>query len=163
MKLNCTLSLAACFLILTPLGSQVLIEYISVLAILPTSLGSFFCKISNKQSKQAEWLMASGAFHHFIKRPHWSPNRNSSLSITNPQPFLGVGDEMDKVNGDLGVNQNNTILSYLNYFLQVMSQKRIWVSKKILDPLHTLSFEGNPDFEPPTILRPCCSSRQRIF
>ena len=56
-KLNCTPSLAACFLILTPLGSQVLIEYISVLAILPTSLGSFFCKISNKQSKQAGWLI----------------------------------------------------------------------------------------------------------
>ena len=92
--------------------------------------------------------LASGAFHHFIKGPHWGLNRNSSLSIANPQPPLGVGDEMDKVNGDLGVNQNNTILGYLNYFLQVMSQKRIWASKKILDPLHTLSFERNPDFEP---------------
>ena len=92
--------------------------------------------------------LASGVFHHFIKGPHWGPNRNSSLSITNPQPPLGVGDETDKVNGDLGVNQNNTILDYLNYFLQVISQKRIWASKKILNPLHTLSFKENPDFEP---------------
>ena len=93
--------------------------------------------------------LASGAFHHFIKGPRWGPNRNSSLSITNSQPLLGVGDETDKVNGNLGVNQNNTILGYLNYFLQVMSQKRIWASKKILDLLHALSFKGNPDFEPP--------------
>ena len=93
--------------------------------------------------------LVSGTFHHFIKGPCWGPNRNSSLRITNPQPLLGVGDEMDKVNGDLGVNQNNTILGYLNYFLQVMSWKRIWASKKILDPLHTLSFKGNPDFELP--------------
>ena len=65
--------------------------------------------------------LASGAFHHFIKGPCWGPNRNSSLSITNLQPPLGVGDETDKVNRNLGVNQNNTILDYLNYFLQVMS------------------------------------------
>ena len=69
--------------------------------------------------------LASGAFHHFIKGPRWGPNRNSSLSIANPQPPLGVGDETDKVNGDLVVNQNNTILNYLNYFLQIMSRKRI--------------------------------------
>ena len=69
--------------------------------------------------------LASGTFHHFIKGPHWGPNRNSSLSITNPQPPLGVGDKMDKINGNLGVNQNNTILDYLNYFLQIMSWKRI--------------------------------------
>ena len=56
-KLNCTPSLATCFLILTPLELWVLIEYISILTILPTSLGSFFCKISNKQSKQARWLI----------------------------------------------------------------------------------------------------------
>ena len=55
---------------------------------------------------------------------------------------------MDKVDGDLGVKQNNTILGYLYYFLQVMSWKRIWTSKKILNPLYTLNFEGNPDFEP---------------
>ena len=91
--------------------------------------------------------LTSGAFHHFIKRPHWGPNRNSSLSIANPQPPLDVGNETDKVNEDLGINQNNTILGYLNYFLQIMSWKRIWASKKILDPLHTLSFEGNPDFK----------------
>ena len=92
--------------------------------------------------------LASGAFHHFIKGPCWGPNRNLSLSIANPQPLLGVGDETDKVNGNLDVNQNNTILGYLNYFLQVMSWKRIWASKKILNPLYTLGFEGNPDFEP---------------
>ena len=57
MKLNCTPFLAACFFILTPLGLQVLIKYISVLTILPTLLKSFFCKISNKQSKQAGWLI----------------------------------------------------------------------------------------------------------
>ena len=92
--------------------------------------------------------LASGAFHYFIKGPHWGLNRHSGLSITNPQPPLGVGDEMDKINRNLVVNQNNTILGYLNYFLQVMSQKRIWTTKKILNPLHTLGFKGNPDFEP---------------
>ena len=65
--------------------------------------------------------LASVAFHHFIKGPYWGPNKHSGLSITNPQPPLGVGDETDKVNGNLVVNQNNTILGYLNYFLQVMS------------------------------------------
>ena len=93
--------------------------------------------------------LASGTFHHCIKGPYWGLNRNSSLSGTNLQPPLGVGNEMDKVDENLGVKQNNTILGYLNYFLQVISQKRIWASKKILDPLHTLSFEGNPDFELP--------------
>ena len=58
-----------------------------------------------------------------------------------------MGNEIDKVDGDLGVKQNNTILDYLYYFLQVMSQKRIWTSKKILDPLYILGFKGNLDFE----------------
>ena len=65
--------------------------------------------------------LASGTFYHFVKGPCWGSDRDSSLSITNPQPFLGVGDEMNKVDGNLGVKQNNTILSYLYYFLQVMS------------------------------------------
>ena len=91
--------------------------------------------------------LASGTFHHFIKGPRWGPNRNLSLSIANSQPPFGVGDETNKVNENLVVNQNNTILGNLNYFLQIMSRKRIWASKKILDPLHALGFEGNPDFE----------------
>ena len=56
-KLNYTPSLTACFLILTPLKLQVLIEYISIFIILPTSLRFFFSKISNKQSKQVKWLI----------------------------------------------------------------------------------------------------------
>ena len=77
--------------------------------------------------------MASGAFYHCIKRPHWGPDRDTSLSSTDPQPFFGVGNKPDKVDGDLGVKQNNTILDYLYYFLQIMSWKRIWTSKKILN------------------------------
>ena len=69
--------------------------------------------------------LAGGAFYHCVKRPHWGPDKDMSLSSTDPQPSLGVGDETDKVDGDLGVKQNNTILSYLYYFLQVMSWKRI--------------------------------------
>ena len=92
--------------------------------------------------------LASGAFHHCIKGPCWGPDRDSSLSSVNPQPSFGVGNETDKVDGNLGVKQNNTILCYLYYFLQVISWKRIWTSKKILNPLYTLSFKGNPDFEP---------------
>ena len=64
--------------------------------------------------------LASEAFYHFVKGPHWGSDRDSSLSIADLQPSLGVGNEMDKVDGDLGVKQNNTILSYLYYFLQIM-------------------------------------------
>ena len=91
--------------------------------------------------------LASGAFHHCIKGPCWGPDRDLSLSSTNLQPSFGVGDETDKVDGNLGIKQNNTILDYLYYFLQVMSWKRIWTSKKILDPFYTLGFKENPNFE----------------
>ena len=64
--------------------------------------------------------LAGGAFYHCIKRPHWGPDRDMNLNSTDSQPFLGIGNEMDKVDGDLGVKQNNTILSYLYYFLQVI-------------------------------------------
>ena len=93
--------------------------------------------------------LASGIFHHCIKEPCWGSDRDLSLSSANFQPSFGVGDEMDKVDGNLGVKQNDTILDYLYYFLQVMSQKRIWTSKKILDPLYTFGFKKNSDFEPP--------------
>ena len=65
--------------------------------------------------------LAGGAFYHCVKRSCWGSDRDTSLSSTDFQSFLGVGDEIDKVDGDLGVKQNNTILSYLYYFLQVMS------------------------------------------
>ena len=74
--------------------------------------------------------LAGGAFYHCVKRPCWGLNRDTSLSSTDSQPFLGVGNETNKVDGDLGVKQNNTILSYLYYFLQIMSWKRIWIPVK---------------------------------
>ena len=86
--------------------------------------------------------LASGAFYHFIKGPCWGPNRHSGLSITNPQPPLGVGNEMDKVNRNLVVNQNNTILGYLNYFLQVMSQKRFGSAKRFWIHSTPLALKG---------------------
>ena len=107
--------------------------------------------------------LASGAFHHCIKGPHWGPDRDSSLSSTNPQPFFGVGDKLNKVDGDLGIKQNNIILSYLYYFLQVISWKRIWINKKILNPLYTLSFKRNLDFEPPQFCILVVPSNTRIF
>ena len=60
--------------------------------------------------------LTSGTFHHCIKGSHWGSNRDSNLSSANLQPFFGVGDEIDKVNGNLGVKQNNIILGYLYYF-----------------------------------------------
>ena len=77
--------------------------------------------------------LASGTFHHCIKGPHWSLDRDSSLSNVNLQPFFGVGNKTNKVDGDLCVKQNNTILDYLYYFLQLISQrefepaKRFWI------------------------------------
>ena len=92
--------------------------------------------------------LTSGTFYHCVKGPCWGSDRDLSLSIADLQPFFDVGNEMNKVDGNLSVKQNDTILSYLYYFLQIISQKRIWTSKKILNPLLTLSFERNPDFKP---------------
>ena len=92
--------------------------------------------------------LTSVTFYHCVKGSCWSSDRDLSLSSIDPQPSFGMGNETNKVDGDLAVKQNNTILNYLYYFLQIMSQKRIWTSKKIPNPLLTLSFKGNPDFKP---------------
>ena len=65
--------------------------------------------------------LTSRTFYHCVKRPCWGLDRDLSLSSADLQPSLGVGNEIDKVDGDLGVKQNNTILSYLYYFLQIIS------------------------------------------